>query len=263
MRYGFYQLHRDLFEDDEIRYLRDRAVPLFQTFEVDNKMSMIKPFEARAEQPRSFGLLEDVLRWFWSSPFPGLFRSLYEHEPALMIDFLTVRHHAVGSTFSHVAWHADVNFAGAAGPMMVCWVPLDPVGETAPGLEFCQPRHKATQAALHSGWYKVLSRGKNRSLQDEDLASLYGVDNYRTEGHVLDIGDCYVFDRYTVHRTQRMTQATAARYAIEFRVTSRTLSPRHEIEDGHLVLSVYDRANSRIDIMTAPQLYRGKAAGRP
>lgn len=255
MRYGFYQLHRDLFEDQEIQVLRDRCVSLFQQFEADNKMSMIRVFKNREKDIRSFRQFEDILRWFWSTPLPGLFQAIYQEPPALMVDFLTVRRHQVGSTTSHVNWHADVNFAGATGPMMICWLPLDPVGVSAPGIEFCLPRHKATREILHAGWAKVISAGENSSLVDRDLDRLYGVGNYRIEGHTLDIGDCFVFDRYTVHRTQRLTNITSNRYAVEFRIASSNLAPRELKGNESLIFSRYSHAENRIELLTAAQLY--------
>lgn len=255
MRYGFYQLHRDLFEDEEIGRLRDACVAVFPRYAENNKLSMATVFHNRAEDPESFTQLEEVLKWFWTSPFPGIFHAIHKEVPALMIDLLSVRYHQRDSSASHVGWHADANFMTASGPMMVCWVPLDSVGETAPGLEFCLPRQKADRETLHLGWRDVIRKADKGMIWDEDLPKLYGIGNYRTEASVLEPGDCYIFDRYTVHRTQRLETVTTDRYAIEFRIASRRIPARRVSLDEDLMMSVFNPATNRIDIMSAPQLY--------
>jgi hypothetical protein len=256
MRYGFYQLHRALFEEREILKLRDVSLAVYSTYGRDNKVTFLRAFENREADPRGMLHLEEVLKWFWASPFPTFFKALYDHEPALMIDFLTVRHHEIGSDTSHVEWHADANFGGMNGPVMVCWVPLDPVGETSPALEFCLPNRKVDEDILRRGWSDVLTTGRNRTVSDGELDRLYGIGNHRVEAHALRVGDCYVFDRYTVHRTQKLARTTRDRYAIEFRIASRTLPPRTDSFINSMILSTRDAARNSIDIVDGKRLYR-------
>gem|GEM_PF-5148558 len=257
MRYGFYQLHRALFEEVEVRLLRDFCLKLYSLSAQNSKAGFLKAFNERAENPLNMANLEGVLKWFWGSPFPGYFQALYRDEPALMIDFLTVRHHAPSSQASHVSWHADANFGGNKGPIMVCWVPLDPVGRTAPGLDFCLPLRKVDEDVLNRGWAEVIRGGENSTIGDADLDRLYGIGNHTTETHVLNVGDCYVFDRYTVHRTQRLQKTTTDRYAVEFRITSKRVPPRLDQSYQQMILSIRDHARNSIDILTGAQLYDG------
>lgn len=92
-------------------------------------------------------------------------------------------------------------------------------------------------------------------ILDEDLPKLYGIGNYLTESSVLEPGDCYIFDRYTVHRTQRLETVTTDRYAIEFRVVSRHNPARRVSPDEELLVSSFNPGTKRIDIMSAQQLY--------
>jgi hypothetical protein len=254
MQYGFYQIHRGLFSVSEIAELRAACVAVFAEFSIENKMSFRRVVDVRHKRPDAMAHLETVLNWFWTSSLPRLFKALHEHEPALMIEFMTVRRHTAGETFSHVQWHADANFGSENSPMLVCWVPLDPVGETAPSLQFCTPRLVVSDFATHRAKWSAAAEGNSRGvLSDYDLDDLYGPGGYRVETPILNIGDCCTFDRFTVHRTQPMAMASTHRHAIEFRVVSRSIPPSTGPTDSHIVLSVRDGED--VTILKAGVLY--------
>lgn len=138
---------------------------------------------------------------------------------------------------------------------MTCWVPLDPVGEVAPGLEFCVPHRRPKGATLHERWRQVMGRSADGSFPDRGLEDIFGAGNYRIESHTLDPGDCYVFDRYMIHRTQRLESNTAARYAVEFRVVSRTVPARSVSANPGAALCIQDPKTGGLTILTAQQLY--------
>jgi hypothetical protein len=257
MRFAYVQLHRDLFTEPEIAALRDACVPLYEHYAVDNTLPMGRVFAHRHEDKDGLARLERLLLWFWNTPLPGIFQAMHGTAPALQLDFLSVRRHDPGNRESHVAWHADANFTAGpgAGPLMTCWVPLNPVGEDAPGLDFCVPLRKPSGAVLHERWLQVMKRSADGSFTDEGLDEIYGTGNYRIESHRLDPGDCHVFDRYMIHRTQRLETVTRARYAVEFRVVSRSVPARSVSANPGAALCVQDPETGGLTILTAQQLY--------
>ncbi|EDP63069.1 hypothetical protein BAL199_29867 [alpha proteobacterium BAL199] len=177
-----------------------------------------------------------IIDWFWLSVIPEMYHRLTGHSPALLVDFTTVRRHIPGRQETRVGWHIDANFVGFDGAMCVFWVPVDPVGEHAPGLEFAVPAEPVERTAIERAWIDVKARSAS-TFSDADVAVMHGdaaVEYWRPS---LQPGDFLVFDQWAVHRTDPRLDS-AARTAIEFRVFSPESPPRRVASDDRLSAAV-------------------------
>lgn len=185
--------------------------------------------------PASRPMAEGVIGWFWASPLPALYRSIVGQEPGLLIDFTTVRRHTPGVGGTRVSWHTDANFVGPSGTMRVLWVPVDPVGVDAPGLEFAFPTAPILRKTVED--YLLQSqRNPGHTLTDAELLAMLG-GAYRSWRPILEPGDVLSFDQWGVHRTDPRLDR-AARTAIEFRMYSLEDPPRRVALDRRLTACV-------------------------
>lgn len=158
-----------------------------------------------------------LLRLFWVSPIPAVYSEVFGEDCALWLDFCTLRQHRAGNTSSHVAWHFDYNFFGNYQRALVAWVPFDPVGTDAPGLEFCLPVDELSA----DDFARVLENGRMPgSFSDAEVDRLFGTKERRLVIPQIGLGDIALFTSLILHRTQSMPEARADRLAIEFRMVS-------------------------------------------
>lgn len=207
--------------------------------------------------PAGRAVAEGVIAWFWASPLPALYRTLVGQEPALLIDFTTVRRHVPGRADSRVAWHADANFTGLSGTMRVMWVPVDPVGVDAPGLEFAFPTEPVRRRTIEEYLMKA-SGNPGHTLAEDDVLAMFG-GAYRSWRPTLDPGDVLVFDQWGFHRTDPRLDRKA-RTAIEFRMVSLVDPPRRVMVERRLTASALT-ADGRWVLRPAAELVA--AAGTP
>lgn len=197
-----------------------------------------------------------LVNFFWNkSPFPNYFQALFGKDPLLLLDFLTIRHHESGTRSTHVEWHLDANFHGYVVPMLTGWVPLDPVGVDAPGLEFLHIENVDALDIIRR-WQALrasLEHGASVSVGDESLSEM--LDQYQTRTMVptLGPGDCLIFDQLQFHRTQPIA-GTKSRTAIEFRFASRDKRPLEWNAEDFAKLMVSTRENGEIRIGRVAEL---------
>lgn len=167
-----------------------------------------------------------LLKLFWNSPLPDLFTQLYRDEPLLILRLCTLRYQRPSQDFNYVPWHLDANFFGFGAPFMTAWVPFHDVGEHSPGLDICSPIQPVEDARIAALWRTLGPDDKsNVSLDPDNVAYLFGSDNFGMASPALRCGDAMLFDQYILHRTQTLANASRNRLAIEFRMTSKTRFP--------------------------------------
>ena len=141
------------------------------------------------------------------------FRSLFDDNWWLDTNFTFIRRHR--STKKYLPWHIDADAANTASSADECvntWLPLDPVGKTAPSLELIPGSNKVMRNL-------PLQEGPNRARSDDWVK-----ENIRAGSWVprANPGDAILFDHWTLHRTQRLAQENVLRTSCEFRfVTAR------------------------------------------
>ncbi|MDF1791567.1 MAG: hypothetical protein P1U88_06625 [Thalassobaculaceae bacterium] len=180
-----------------------------------------------AEQAKT---AREIVELFWKTPIPDHYEEIHKDRCALWLNFTTLRHHQVGRIETYVSWHFDFNFFKQDHHGLIAWVPFDPVGETAPGLEFCLPQRPIPA----ENFAAVFKNGVPPATFDEaTLEQFFGPGNQRRFSPKFGPGDVALFDGFTLHRTQPMDHASTNRLAIEFRMTSATTpSERLRSEPG-------------------------------
>lgn len=167
--------------------------------------------------PGTRDLAIGIMDWFWASPIPRLFAERHGERPAAVLNFTTIRHHARGQDSTHAPWHLDANFLGFGGPLMVGWVPVDPVGRQAPGLDLALPTGPVPRSHLARYWAANLNR-ERYDIDDAEIRAAYGGVPFEVRTPVLEPGDLLTFDQSLFHRTQSIAGASRDRTAIEFRM---------------------------------------------
>ena len=108
-----------------------------------------------------------------------------------------------------VGWHCDAEAASLMAVGKSCctvWLPLSPVGNGLPSLEFVPGSHKIMRGRGD------LALCNHRSVQEVDQLAL----RKRYVPIIDPIGDAILFDMYTLHRTQPLETITP-RLNCEFR----------------------------------------------
>lgn len=172
-----------------------------------------------------------LLRSFWNSAVPELYRQLSGDEPLLLLQICTMRLQHAAFDANYVPWHLDANFYGFGVPFLTVWAPLVPVGRDAAGLEFCTaaadgPDDAEVAAFWGKRGFDELGR---RVLRDDELERFFGGRPWRVTSDRLAPGDAFIFDQHVLHRTQILETARSSRLAIEFRVASRGAFP-HDVD---------------------------------
>lgn len=169
---------------------------------------------------QAYNSAAQLLSWFWRSGLNEEFEARTRQTPVLLAQFCTIRRHLAGRRATHVDWHFDASFVGFGGTFLVFWVPLDPVGEDSPGLDFYFPRGQYRLGDIADKWRDVPLQDGQRILDDAGISAFF---DGKPAQHVqarLDPGDLVFFDETVPHRTQHLNTITRDRTAIEFRVTS-------------------------------------------
>lgn len=201
--------------------------------------------------PAQAAISRQIVHLFWKTPIPKYYEDLHQDPCALWLDFTTLRYHTTGRSATFVPWHFDFNFFSNDKRGLIAWVPFDTVGVTAPGLEFCFPRHRIP----NENFVNVFKNGvPPATLDDEALELLFGPDNQQRFSPEVGAGDVIFFDAYTLHRTQPLPRATTSRLAIEFRMTSATAPSERLRSEPKSGLSYLDE-DGAVAARSAAELY--------
>ncbi len=145
---------------------------------------------------------------------------------AFLVDNCSLRYQEQANAESRLGFHFDADFIGMAQFSVNLWVPLDPVGESAPGLTFLNPQVDGTP--LLNDWRNMvkssadprrpLIRGRFTADYVTRIAHAQGRQPFLTP--VLQPGDPLMFNQFVLHATQVMEGAHALRRSLEFRVAA-------------------------------------------
>jgi hypothetical protein len=136
------------------------------------------------------------------------FRSLFEGNWWFDPNFSFVRRHR--STRNYLKWHIDADAANTISSTNYCintWLPLDPVGDTAPSLEIIPGSNEVMRTV-------PVLKGPEKMRSDAWVK-----DNIHAKSwtpHAVP-GDAILFDHWTLHRTQRLSKENLLRTSCEFR----------------------------------------------
>lgn len=159
---------------------------------------------------------ETIVDLFWRMPIATTVATDLGQDFALWLDFTTLRRRVPGANYQFANWHFDANFFGHKTTGITAWIPLDAVGETAPGLDICVPSGPSDPQALIEFLKKTSTKD---TFEERDLKDLYPNQPFQIVTPRLQLGDLVLFDSHVAHRTQEMENRSTERLAIEFRLT--------------------------------------------
>jgi len=161
-----------------------------------------------------------------ASPAGERLRWLLGDDLAFLVDNCSLRFHESGNDESRLRFHFDADFIGTTHLAVNVWVPLDPVGETSPGLTFLDP--EVDGRPLVQIWQSKMRLAEDPSrpmhmvrFRDDFIDSaLSAVSGKTLLTPVLAPGDAVLFNQFVLHSTQKMAGPHARRRSYEFRVAA-------------------------------------------
>lgn len=126
-----------------------------------------------------------------------------------------------------IPFHQDAEFLGGR-PALNFWIPLDPCGRHAPGLElWLVPQQRV--------WFEGALDPLTPLYQQRDISALMQLASreqfWRPE---LELGDLLVFDAHLFHRTWLSESMFEPRYSLEIRLTHPAFAPGLIGREWHL-----------------------------
>lgn len=130
-----------------------------------------------------------------------------------------------------IPMHTDGMYFNDSRYSVTVWIPLDPCGRDAPGLEVVIADHhdvrryagfEASRAAPPDrkwNWHHY----RDGAFDDAELRRHYGPDRWRAPE--FDIGDLMVFSNWAIHGSYRTPAMTKRRSAIQLRLESDSFDP--------------------------------------
>lgn len=218
-----------------------------------------------ASREAAFG----ISRAFYDSPLPSIFAERHGIEPALNLSNTAIRRHAAVDAGTFIDWHMDLNFTLDDAPFLVCWTPLQDVGEIRGGLEVCVPAPGTSMVPLFDLWARRTAARQRPVFDDAVLEETLGPGAFSRRPLKLRAGDGAVFDQFVLHRTQRLVTATEGRVSVEFRMVDLNRLPRaFDTSDGIFCrpedrgdgLRVYLSRRKRLSIVAPEALDRLQVA---
>jgi hypothetical protein len=161
-----------------------------------------------------------------AAPAGERLRWILGNDLVFLINNCSLRYHEPENDESRLRYHFDADFIGSQHLAINLWVPLDPVGETSPGLTFLNP--DADGRLLIQAWHQRISETadpsrpqiKIRFREDFILSAIEGQVDQPFVTPVLARGDALLFNQFVLHATQEMAPPHAKRRSIEFRVAA-------------------------------------------
>lgn len=118
---------------------------------------------------------------------------------------------------NYLSWHQDKFHRGDT--FFTIWIPLNRVGDDAPGLELLPYKLYERIHTAASG-LDVTYDGKG--ISEEDINREVGTDRFHP---IMDVGDILIFDPYTAHRTYVTKGMTEARISLDIRLNPLSANP--------------------------------------
>jgi hypothetical protein len=144
-------------------------------------------------------------------------RALFPHGLHVLSQFSRPRRQSARWPERRIPFHQDAEFLPEPQALNF-WIPLDPCGRTAPGLELlCQPQSVC--------WFTLadLTQPLSQQRDDQYVHSLYAPELFWRP--VLEPGDLLVFNALLLHRTWLTAGMQQARFSLELRVFAARESP--------------------------------------
>lgn len=177
--------------------------------------------------------MQSVLGFLNATPIPAKVREILGDDFAISIQGTTIRDYRPEWRSRPSQMHFDATVLGAATPMVTVWIPLDPVGKTAPSLIMATQPHWPTDL-----WQRLVDStdehgmmlpgaGKRLSFSHEEVfARAKKEGGWPFEEPVLDLGDVMMFDHQRIHGTQLSIDNPGRRRSLEIRFCTRAAAKR-------------------------------------
>lgn len=188
------------------------------------------------------GMDEDVRRalsLFCGTPLLGWCRQQLGDDLYFALNYIHFRYYDPVRRPIPNAWHFDAVVMGIDVPMLNFWIPLDDVGETAPGLtvvtEACRPRQawKLFVDACEANGGSVRSgRRAIRPLDNVDVAQLLADEpDADLVTPRLKAGSAISFNQMHLHATQSITPEMGPRASLEVRLVPGEAVRKHRLSE--------------------------------
>jgi ectoine hydroxylase-related dioxygenase (phytanoyl-CoA dioxygenase family) len=123
------------------------------------------------------------------------------------------------SSKSFIPYHQDSYTQDRrVAEVLNCWIPLDPAGVDAPGLEVVRDRCRPDFPRKEWGLASANAAYDRITIQRERIVAEYGE---AFAAPAFEVGDCLIFSEHVIHRTYTTPAMTQPRINLEFRVFSR------------------------------------------
>lgn len=146
----------------------------------------------------------------------------------------TFRRQPIQNQSQQVPFHQDSSFMDGAEGIINCWLPFVPCGLHAASLELITIPQKQllTEISLNN-WKAGAFDYSNRKLKDQNRQ--FSQDNCWAP--IFELGDCVIFDGFTIHRTFTPPVVNYPRISLEARSFSAS-KPKSEFFENNELLRV-------------------------
>lgn len=117
---------------------------------------------------------------------------------------------------NYLPWHQDL--LAREDHFLTIWVPLNRVGDDAPGLEVVPVALKEKLSSVTG----LDVSYDNKGIPDEQVRERFGPEQFHP---VMDVGDVMVFSPYAVHRTYFSPGMTKSRISLDVRLNPKSRNP--------------------------------------
>ncbi len=208
-----------------------------------NLLTMLK-----AKRVRS---MQSVVGFLNATPIPDRVREILGEDIVVPLQGTTIRDYRPEWRSHPSQMHFDATVLGAGTPIVTVWIPLDPVGRTAPSLVMSTlpnwPRECWQRLVENTDADGMLvpGGGKNLVFSHEDLFARAAEEAaWPFVEPVLEPGDVMLFDQQRVHGTQLSIDSPTRRRSMEIRFCSAESATRIRRLNPDVVFGVLAKPNS-------------------
>lgn len=164
---------------------------------------------------------EDFRALFHASVYPVVCRAFFaDSELRMSMKRNGFRvHDPARSAKTFIPYHQDsYSQDPRVRSVLNCWIPLDPAGVDAPGLEVVRSPCRANFPRKVWGLASANAAYDGITIERERIVAEYGE---AFAAPAMAVGDCLIFSEHVIHRTYVTEAMTKPRINLEFRVFSR------------------------------------------